>query len=76
MGLSNEILKQKWDKTLASLITTTSISLGIGLLSSVILFKRRLWPIGLSTGIGFGIEYEKARSTFDLNAVQFSSKIE
>ena len=66
---SNEIIKQKYDKTLASILTTSSISLGVGLTGSLLLFRRKMWPVALTTGFGFGLEYERARATFDIKNI-------
>ncbi|KAI9146173.1 hypothetical protein BKA69DRAFT_1043355 [Paraphysoderma sedebokerense] len=41
------------------------VSAGIAL--SVILFRKRTWPIAFSTGIGTGMAYEQCQSMFDPN---------
>jgi MICOS complex subunit MIC10 len=66
---SNEIIKHKYDKTLASILTTSTISLGVGLTCSLLLFKKKIWPVALTTGFGFGLEYERARATFDIKNI-------
>ena len=42
---------------MSNFLVKTSTGLGIGILSSVILFKRRTWPLQLFTGFGAGWAY-------------------
>ena len=65
MGTS-EILAQKWDKTLESFIVKSGMGLGIGLAASLLLFRRRAWPIAGSLGFAWGIAYEESKQAFDI----------
>jgi inner membrane organizing system protein 1 len=63
---SQEILARKFDKTLSSFVINTGFGLAAGAFFSLILFKRKAWPIALGTGFGLGTTFEESKSTFDL----------
>ncbi|KAL1915861.1 uncharacterized protein VTP21DRAFT_6249 [Calcarisporiella thermophila] len=48
---------QQWDRCLSNLIVKSGIGLGTGVVLSVLLFKRRAWPVMMSTGFGMGYAY-------------------
>ncbi|EJT48634.1 hypothetical protein A1Q2_08333 [Trichosporon asahii var. asahii CBS 8904] len=50
---------------LADLIVDAGIGFGAGVIASVILFRRRAWPIALGTGFGAGVAYSNCN--FRLN---------
>jgi inner membrane organizing system protein 1 len=62
---SEEILNEKWDLCLSNLLVKTGIGLSIGIVASVLLFKRRTWPISLTTGFGIGVAYADCQRTFN-----------
>jgi inner membrane organizing system protein 1 len=51
---SDELLSRKYDQCLARLIVNGGIGLATGVGLSVILFRRRFWPIPLSFGFSAG----------------------
>jgi hypothetical protein len=51
---SEDLHLQAFDKFVANAIMKTGYGLGVGLLFSVTLFRRRWFPIHLGTGTGFG----------------------
>ncbi|KAJ3315421.1 hypothetical protein HDV04_002963 [Boothiomyces sp. JEL0838] len=53
--------KPKWDKTIANFLVKTSLGLTIGIGMSFVLFKRRTWPIALTTGFGAGMAYSESQ---------------
>ena len=50
---SEEILSEKWDLCLSNAIVMAGLGVGVGVVGSVILFRRRAWPV--FTGLGFGL---------------------
>ncbi|KAF9652256.1 DUF543-domain-containing protein [Thelephora ganbajun] len=62
---SEDIISQKYDRCVADLLVKTGIGFGIGVVASVILFKRRTWPVALSTGFGAGTAYADCDRSFN-----------
>ncbi|KAF9045462.1 hypothetical protein BJ165DRAFT_1528328 [Panaeolus papilionaceus] len=62
---SEDIIGQKYDRCLADLIVKSGVGFGVGVVASVILFKRRTWPIALSTGFGAGAAYADCDRSFN-----------
>ncbi|KAF8336871.1 DUF543-domain-containing protein [Cantharellus anzutake] len=56
---------QKYDRCLADLIVKSGIGFGVGVVASVIFFRRRAWPIALTTGFGAGISYADCDRSFN-----------
>jgi inner membrane organizing system protein 1 len=63
---SSKILSTKFDKTVSELIVNTSVGLTVGICASFLLFKRKTWPIALTTGFGIGLTYGESLKTFKL----------
>lgn len=57
---------RKYDKFAANALTSTGVGLAVGSVLSLVLFKRRLWPVHYGIGIGFG--YALKDLELDLNA--------
>ncbi|KAK7682811.1 hypothetical protein QCA50_014195 [Cerrena zonata] len=62
---SENIVAQKYDRCVADLIVKAGIGFGAGVVGSVILFKRRGWPIALGTGFGAGQAYADCDRSFN-----------
>ncbi|KAF5325176.1 hypothetical protein D9619_009901 [Psilocybe cf. subviscida] len=62
---SEDVLGQKYDRCLADLLVKGGIGFGAGVVASVILFRRRTWPIALSTGFGAGAAYADCDRSFN-----------
>ncbi|EJD01913.1 DUF543-domain-containing protein, partial [Fomitiporia mediterranea MF3/22] len=62
---SENIVAQKYDRCLADLVVKAGVGLGVGVVASVILFRRRTWPIALSTGFGLGAAYADCDRSFN-----------
>ncbi|GJJ14665.1 hypothetical protein Clacol_008931 [Clathrus columnatus] len=56
---SENIIVQKYDRC------CTGVGFGVGVVASVILFRRRAWPITLSTGFGLGAAYADCDRSFN-----------
>ncbi|ESO90436.1 hypothetical protein LOTGIDRAFT_217865 [Lottia gigantea] len=61
---SEDILGQKWDRCLSDTAIKSVSGLGLGIVFSVIFFKRRIWPVAFGTGIGFGMAYANCQHDF------------
>ncbi|KAI0078028.1 DUF543-domain-containing protein [Panus rudis PR-1116 ss-1] len=62
---SEDIVAQKYDRCLADLIVKAGVGFGVGVIASVVLFRRRAWPIALSTGFGAGAAYADCDRSFN-----------
>ncbi|KZV92218.1 DUF543-domain-containing protein [Exidia glandulosa HHB12029] len=60
-----DIVGQKFDRCLADHIVKAGLGFSAGVVLSVLLFKRRAWPISLSTGIGLGMAYADCDRSFN-----------
>lgn len=61
---SAAIISNAWDVSLSNAIVKTGLGLGGGVIASVLLFKRRAFPVWLGVGFGLGRSYAEADSVF------------
>ena len=61
---SEDEVGEKYDRFLTNAITHTASGLGVGLLASLIAFRRKTWPITLGGGFGFGVAFGNCQSEF------------
>ncbi|EDO18941.1 hypothetical protein Kpol_2002p11 [Vanderwaltozyma polyspora DSM 70294] len=61
---TRSILNDKWDVVLSNFLVKTSLGFGAGVLASVILFKRRAFPVWLGIGFGIGRGYSEGDAIF------------
>ncbi|CAE7197155.1 unnamed protein product [Rhizoctonia solani] len=59
---SEDIIGQKASRYL---IVKSGIGFGVGVVASVLLFRRRGWPVALSTGFGAGTAYADCDRSFN-----------
>ncbi|KAL7748132.1 Mitochondrial inner membrane organizing system component [Sorochytrium milnesiophthora] len=64
---AEEVLARKWDRCLSNYIIKVGAGLSVGVVTSVLLFRKRTWPISLSGGFGLGMAYEQCQRAFDPN---------
>ncbi|XP_016097905.1 MICOS complex subunit Mic10-like [Sinocyclocheilus grahami] len=60
--MSEKELGQKWDHCLADSAIKFGTGLGLGIVFSVVFFKRRTWPIVFGTGLGLGMAYSNCQN--------------
>ncbi|ODQ59381.1 hypothetical protein WICANDRAFT_31609 [Wickerhamomyces anomalus NRRL Y-366-8] len=65
---SQNILNDKWDVVLSNTIVKTGLGFGVGVLASVLLFKRRAFPVWMGVGFGLGRGYAEGDAIFRSNA--------
>ncbi|PWN39437.1 DUF543-domain-containing protein [Ceraceosorus guamensis] len=66
---SEDIISQKTDLCLSNAILKTGIGFSVGVVASVILFRRRAFPVWLGTGFGAGQGYTDCQRSFSPVAV-------
>ncbi|KAG0367878.1 hypothetical protein BC939DRAFT_392830 [Gamsiella multidivaricata] len=62
---SEEILSRKWDECISNVIVKSGIGLSVGIVASALLFKKRSWPISVSTGLGLGYALSQCERNFN-----------
>ncbi|KNZ74825.1 UPF0327 protein [Termitomyces sp. J132] len=62
---SEDILGQKLTPFIFRLTLHSGVGFSVGVVASVILFRRRTWPIALSTGFGAGAAYADCDRSFN-----------
>ncbi|KAH8929270.1 DUF543-domain-containing protein [Atractiella rhizophila] len=66
---SEEVLSAKTDVCISNMLVQTSMGLGVGVVLSAVLFKRRAWPVWISTGFGAGSAYSDCNRLFNPAAI-------
>ncbi|CAG8776125.1 15665_t:CDS:2 [Acaulospora morrowiae] len=62
---SEEILNEKWDLCISNLLVKAGIGLSVGIVISALAFKKKSWPIAMSTGFGVGVAYSECQRKFN-----------
>ncbi|KAJ1024380.1 hypothetical protein NDA18_004548 [Ustilago nuda] len=66
---SEDIISQKTDLCIGNAVVKTGIGFSAGVLLSVLLFRRRAFPVWLGTGFGLGSAYTDCQRSFNPVAV-------
>ncbi|KAN0065849.1 hypothetical protein ACQY0O_000979 [Thecaphora frezii] len=66
---SEDIISQKTDLCISNAIVKTGIGFSAGVVLSVLLFKRRAFPVWFATGFGVGSAYTDCERSFNPIAV-------
>nr|XP_033814296.1 MICOS complex subunit Mic10-like [Geotrypetes seraphini] len=64
--MSENELGQKCDRCVADTVVKLGAGLGLGIVFSVMFFKRRMWPITFGGGLGLGMAISNCQN--DLRA--------
>ncbi|CAN3355476.1 MICOS complex subunit Mic10p [Diutina catenulata] len=65
---SQNLLNDKWDVVLSNTLIKTGLGFGAGVLASVLLFRRRAWPVWVGVGFGLGRGYAEGDAIFRSSA--------
>ncbi|KJE97490.1 hypothetical protein CAOG_07340 [Capsaspora owczarzaki ATCC 30864] len=57
-------LGAKWDRCFTNMLVHTGVGAGVGIVLSLIFFKRRMAPVYLSTGFAIGTAYQQCQDDF------------
>ncbi|CAR29070.1 hypothetical protein ZYGR_0Y00160 [Zygosaccharomyces rouxii] len=61
---NKSILNDKWDVVLSNLLVKSGLGFGVGVVASVLIFKRRAFPVWLGIGFGLGRGYAEGDAIF------------
>ncbi|RCK55361.1 MICOS complex subunit MIC10 [Candida viswanathii] len=64
---SQNLLNDKWDVVLSNALIKTGLGFGGGVLASILLFRRRSFPVWLGVGFGLGRGYAEGDAIFRSN---------
>ncbi|XP_037102309.1 MICOS complex subunit MIC10 [Syngnathus acus] len=67
LSMSEKELGKKWDRCLADGVIKLGTGLSLGIVFSVIFFKRHTWPITLGSGMGLGMAYANCQNDLRLH---------
>ncbi len=62
------ILDKRWDVVLSNVVAKTALGAGVGIVTSVLFFKRRAFPVWIGIGFGLGRGYAEGDAIFRTNA--------
>ncbi|KAG5519666.1 hypothetical protein PMAC_001822 [Pneumocystis sp. 'macacae'] len=65
LSYSEDIFNEKWDLCLSNAVIKAGVGLGGGIVASVCLFKRKMWPVTLGFGFGLGKAYSDCDRYFN-----------
>lgn len=72
--IDRSLLNDKWDIVLSNMLVKVGMGFGVGVITSVLFFKRRTFPVWLGVGFGLGRGYSEGdaifRSTAGIRAVK------
>lgn len=63
-SIDRSLLNDKWDIVLSNMLMKVGMGFGVGVIASVIFFKRRTFPVWLGIGFGVGRGYAEGDAVF------------
>jgi len=61
---SEDEIGEKYDRCLTETVTKTGAGIGVGIIASLVAFKRKTWPIAFGTGVGLGMAMANCQMEF------------
>lgn len=61
---SHNLLNDKWDIALSNAFIKTALGFGAGVVTSIVFFRRRAFPVWLGVGFGLGRGYAEGDAVF------------
>jgi len=58
------LYSQQWDQCLSNLVVKSALGAGFGIIFSILIFKRRAWPVSFGLGFGAGRGYSECDQEF------------
>jgi inner membrane organizing system protein 1 len=74
MTKAEDVLGEKWDRCLVDTGIKMTSGLAIGAVFSLVMFRRRAWPIIFGLGSGFGMGYANCENAFNKPLLQKCKK--
>lgn len=74
MAGGDDLLGKKWDRCIYDLLVKVGGGLAIGGVSSLLLFKRKSWPLLIGSGFGIGLAYGNCEKEISQSLSISSSK--
>ncbi|KAI9103256.1 hypothetical protein DFS34DRAFT_646643 [Phlyctochytrium arcticum] len=68
---NEESISRLYDKCIANTLVKGGLGLSVGVGLSFLFFRRRIWPVALSTGVGLGVSYEQCARGFNPRRSRF-----
>ncbi|CCK69138.1 Mic10p KNAG_0C00250 [Huiozyma naganishii CBS 8797] len=62
--IDRSLLNDKWDVVLSNMLVKVGMGFGVGVVTSVLLFRRRAFPVWLGIGFGVGRGYSEGDAIF------------
>ncbi|KAL8578307.1 MICOS complex subunit MIC10 [Nucella lapillus] len=72
---SEDVLGQKWDRCVSDTMIKFASGLGLGIVFSVVFFRRRPWPVAFGAGVGLGMGYANCQHDFQNPFFQSGHKV-
>ncbi|XP_041061760.1 MICOS complex subunit MIC10 isoform X1 [Cetorhinus maximus] len=57
-------IARKAERCMADALVKLGVGFGLGIVFSVVVFKRRVWPITFGAGMGIGMAYANCQNDF------------
>jgi len=72
---SEDVLGRKWDRCISDTMIKFGAGLGLGIVFSVVFFRRRPWPVAFGACTGLGMGYSNCQHDFENPFLQRGPRI-